>query len=335
MNKTDGLSIQLKKLEVPEFKQSKAYQGNWYIPGENGSWFDGLMYLYDNCSTHASIINNLQRRICKGYEDDAILMKITLDFLITGCYSIEVLWNINHTKIITDKHLDSSKVRIGLIDEEKDEPLLYYYSNDWLKYNNRNIEPFHTFSTNPNTDDHQLFYHKRYNPQGNNWAVYSKPYYYSCLRSIYTDIEIDKFYSNLVANNFTANSILSIGGFMDEGKQEEFEKQLKKNFTGSENAGSMIVLYSENADNKPEIIKFNGEGDDEKYSELKGSVEEKIYRGHNVPPSLAGVMYSGKLGNATELPLYEDIYNKFVVEPIRNEILSGYDKIKNNLLVKS
>lgn len=328
-----GFNVNFSSIEIPEYKQNLAYGGAYYNAGSDGKWFDNLLYLYENCSTHSSVINNLQRRICRGYENDKLLIQITLDFLITGAYAVEVRWTPLHKKIYSLRHLDVSKIKIGLINSETDEPSFYYYSLDWNKYNNRKIDIFQPYSVLPNTDDHQLFYYKRYIPSGSDWTIYSKPYYFSSIRSIYTKIEIDKFYSNLVHNNFTANSILSIGTFMDEEKQEKFEKEVKKNFTGSENAGSMIVLYTDNMENKPEIIKFNGEEDDKKYNRLNEDVKNEIYLGHNMPPALAGIMYSGKLGNSTEIPKYEEIYSQFVVEPIRQEILNGYEMLKNNLLV--
>lgn len=331
---TQGFNIAFSKFEIPEFKIQLSYSKNYYEPGLDGQWFNNLIYLYDNCSTHSSIINNLTRRICKDQENDELLKEITLDFLITGAFCIEVLWNINHTKIVKLNHLDVSKVKIGTVNPETDEPSFYYYSTDWNKYNNRKVEVFQPFSVKPDTDDHQLFYYKRYSPSGTESLVYSKPYYFSGIKSIYTKVEIDKFYANLVYNNFTANSILSIGSFMDENKQTQFERELRNNFTGSENAGSMIVLYNDNSENKPEIIKFNGEGDDEKYSRLNEDVKNEIYLCHNIPPALAGIMYSGKLGNSTEIPTYEQLYSEFVVTPTMNEIMNKYTLLKNNSLIK-
>ena len=327
--KQNNFSIKLAKMVIPEFKQSKDYDKNYYTPGIDGKWFDNLIYLYDNCSTHSAIINNLKRRICKDNENDEVLDKITLDFLITGSYAMQVQWNINHTEIIKLVHLDVSKVRTGLINPDTDEPSLYYYSNDWLKYNNRKIVPFYPYSIDKNADDDQIFYYKRYNPNGTDWHVYPKPYYFSCLKSIYTKIQIDTYYANLTANNFVANCILSLNSFMDDEKAEAFEKSLKNNFAGSENAGSMMVLYSDNSENKPELIKFNSEGDDEKYARLNEDVINEIMVGHNIPPALGGIQISGKLGNSAELAVYEQIYDDFVVSPFRNEIFKEYNELKN------
>lgn len=325
-------SIKFQKMEVPEFKQSLSYNQNYYQAGVDGKWFDKLIYLYENCSQHSKIINNLKRRIMKGMESDTVLDKAVLDYLITGCYSIAVRWNINHTKIIDIKHLDSSKVKIGLVNPETDLPSLYYYSNDWLKYNNREIVPLYPFNENPDTDDNQILYVKRYNPSGQDWSIYPKPYYYSCIKSIYTKIQIDNYYANLTKNNFVANTILSVPSFNDDEKQLEFEKEINKNFTSSENAGSMMIVYTDNSDNKPEIQKFNSDSDDEKYSRLNEDTVNEIFVGHDVPPLLAGIMVTGKLGSTSEIPEYEKIYDEFTVQPIKQEIMNEYNKVKKYMI---
>jgi len=326
------MSVKLEKMEIPEFKQRKDYNNNYYVPGADGKWFDNLMYLYDNCSTHAAIINNLKRRICKDLEKDKVFEKAVLDYLITGCMSLQVKWNINHTKIVDIVHLDASKVMIGMINKDTDEPSLYYYSNDWQKYNNRKVDIFYPFSEDKGSDDNQLFYYKRYCPNGSEWSVYRKPDYYSSIKSIYTKIQIDSYYANLVKNNFVANCLVSVPSFNDEQKEKAFEKSLN-DFTGSDNAGSMMVIYTD-GENKPEIIKFNGEKDDEKYSKLNEDVINEIFMGHNLPPALGGVMYSGKLGNATELPQYEELYDTYVVNPIKDELLAEFDKLNKYMPVK-
>ena len=126
------------------------------------------------------------------------------------------------------------------------------------------------------------------------------------------------------------NTILSINSFMDQDKQKDFERAIKRNFTGGQNAGSIIVMYSESKENAPEIVKFNSE-DDTKYQYLTTKVTEQISIGHQLPVSLLGILVPGQLGNATDIPIYDNIYTETMVKPLYNEIMDGYVPIKMKL----
>lgn len=321
-------NLNFEKMELPELKDVKSYNGNYYIPGVDGKWFEHLLTFYYGSSIHGAIIQNLHRRLQTGYEKDETFYKISLDYLIFGGWSLQVLWNMNHDKIVKLEPVDYSLVRCGLQDEFGGISL-FYYSNDWNKYNNRKVEVFPPYSEQTYSDDSQIFYYRRYNP---GQEIYPKPYYFAGLKWVATDIQLENYYANLVKNNFVANTLLSVNSFMDEDKQKDFEKMLKKNFTGSDNAGTLLVMYSENKESAPTVEKFNNDEDDTKYRYISDKITENIAIAHNLPTALLGVLVPGKLGNATDLPVYEDIYNKYVVQPIKDELTNSYEKLKQKLI---
>jgi hypothetical protein len=320
--------LNLERMVIPELKDVKSYNGEYYIPGEDGKWFKHLLDAYYGSSIHGAIIQNLHRRLQEGYEQDPLYYQISLDYLIFGGYSMQILWNLNHDKIVNMQHLDYSNVRCGLQDDFG-KISLFYYSNDWFKYNNRKIEVMSPYAEEKISDDNQCFYYRRYNP---GQEIYPKPYYFAGLKWIITDIELERYYASLVKNNFVANTILSVNSFMDEDKQKEFEKTLKKNFTGAENAGTLLVMYNETKENAPTIEKFNNDEDDTKYRYIADKMIENISVAHNVPTALIGILVPGKLGNSTDLPIYEDIYNKYVVQPLKDELTTSYEKLKQKLV---
>lgn len=323
------MNINLEKMEIPRLVDTKSYNGNYYIPGIDGDWFNYLLKLYYESSIHSAIIQNLHRRMQEGYENDEIFYKISLDYLIFGGYSLQVLWNFNHNGITKLIPLDYSLVRCGLQDEYGDISL-FYYSNDWNKYNNRKIEILAPYNESPVTDDSQCFYYRKYNP---GQEIYPKPYYYSGLKWIATDIQLETYYANLVKNNFVANTILNMNQFMDEERQKEFEKMLTNNFTNPDNAGTMMVFYSESKENSPEIIKFNNEEDDLKYRYISDKIVENISIAHNLPTQLLGILTPGKLSQASDIPIFDEIYDKYVVNPMKNDIVSSYSKLLQKLVI--
>ena len=320
--------LQFNKMEIPKLVDVKSYNNNYYLPGIDGQWFNYLLKLYYESSIHSAIIQNLHRRMQEGYEDDPIFYKISLDYLIFGGYSLQVLWNFNHNGITKLIPLDYSLVRCGLQDDYGDISM-FYYSNDWEKYNNRKIEILAPYNESPVTDDSQCFYYRKYNP---GTEIYPKPYYYSGIKWIATDIQLETYYANLVKNNFVANTILNMNQFMDEERQKEFEKMLTNNFTNPDNAGTMMVFYSESKENSPEIIKFNNEEDDLKYRYISDKIVENISIAHNLPTQLLGILTPGKLSQASDIPIFDEIYDKYVVNPMKNDIVNSYEKLKQKLI---
>jgi len=317
--------------EIPQLIELKSYDHQYYLAGRDNRWFQNLLELYYNSSIHGAIINNLDlkiRTINSGSTDD-IYDQCLLDYLIFGGFALEIIWNLEHTTILKIKHLDFSKVRAGMIDDETGEISTYLFSNDWFKYNNRTITKLSAYSTADNSDIHQIFYGKRYSPQSD---VYPKCYYYSAIRWIYTDVQLERYYSALIKNNFVGNIILSVNSYMDQEKQVEFERAIKRHFTGSDNAGGIMVVYSESKDNAPTIQTFNKGEQDTAYQWLTEQVIQQISLGHQVPSQIIGIWIAGKLGASTEIPAFDSIYTNTVVLPIKREFERLYNEVKNKTL---
>lgn len=325
--------INFEMMQIPRLDVIKSYDKQFYLAGKENKWFLQLLKAYYESSIHSAIIDSLWLKIQKKHKEtggvDSLFNKVALDYLIFGGFALEAIWNLKHDRIIKLNHLDFSKVRAGIVCDETGEVEHYLFSNDWFKYNNKRIDTLQNFDTNPESDQHQIYYFKRYSPQA---EIYPKPYYYSALKWIYTDIELENYYANLVKNNFVGNTILSINSFMDQDKQKDFEKAIKRNFTGSDNAGSIIVLYSESKENAPEIIRFNSE-DDHKYEYLTTKVIEQVSIGHQVPTALIGILVPGQLGNATDIPIYNTIYEETIISPIYDEIMLGYIPIIQKTII--
>lgn len=328
----NNFEVQFSGNEIPKLIELKSSDHEYYLAGRDNRWFQHLLDLYFESSIHAAILQNLHLKILNlepsGFTS-LTYQECLLDYLIFGGFALEVIWNLDHTQVLKAKHLDFTKVRSGMVDEETGEVSSYVFSNDWYKYNNRNLQRLCAYSTSKTSDVHQIYYYKRYSPQAD---IYPKPYYYSCVRWLYTDVQLEKYYSALVKNNFVGNIILSVNSYMDQEKQQEFERSVRKHFTGAENAGGIMVMYSESKENAPEIVEFNKGADDQKYQWLTDKVVEQIAMGHQVPTPLIGMLVPGKLGAASELPTYDAVYTKTIVETTKAQFDYGYNIVKNKML---
>lgn len=321
------INVALAEQQIPIYREIWSSNNNYYMAGEKNTWFKELQELYYSSSIHGAILNNLHNKIIKDINDE-LFSRCALDYIVYGGFAVEVIWNIDHTRIIKANYIDYAKVRSGKPDDQN-KVNFYYYSNDWLKYSNRDIDMVQAFNDNPDFDDHQILCWKRY-MLGED--IYPRPYYIGGLKWIVTDIQLENYYANLVKNNFVSNTLLSINSYFDEQKQTDFEKAMRNNFTGTDNAGKMMVLYSEDKDHAPTIEKFNNDEDDLKYRFISEQITSNISVAHNLPVQLLGILVPGKLGSATEIPVFEVIYNQTVVEPMKQDIIKGITPIYEKLL---
>ena len=340
-NTSNTFSFNFKQVEIPILKEV-ASKKNYYMTNDADNFFDQLIYYYEKGNVHSTFVDNLSSRIIgsglqttdqgseaviKSYELDELYKKISFDYSLYGGYAIEIIWNVLHTEITQVNYIDFSRVRSGFIDDKIDEVTLFYYSVDWHAWS-KEIEVYHTFDSNPETDNRQIYYYKDNHPGKD---IYPRPEYNAALKWVYTEVELNRYYANLVKNNFVPTTMLTVNSFFDEEKQVNFEKSLK-NFTGGDAAGTIFVIYNEGGDEttKPELIKFNGDSEDNKYQWLTNHTIEELIIGHRIPnPLLAGVKTPGQLGGATELEISERIYNLQVVLPKRTNVLKGINDISN------
>jgi hypothetical protein len=72
-----------------------------------------------------------------------------------------------------------------------------------------------------------------------------------------------------------------------------------RNYEGAENAGKIIITYSEGVEQKPELIPIQLNDSDERFIMLQDMVEKNIVMGHEIPPQLV-ILTPGKLGSTDE-----------------------------------
>jgi len=335
-------------MKFPEYENKLvSYQNyQYFLPtNKERDVYKEIKEMYENSPLHSSILNNLMQavngtgliagvpvddKIIEAFDLNDILEKCIFDFILFGGAYIEIFWNIEHTKILKLKHIKYSQIRIGDYDQiiNNDEISVYLQCTDWNKYRDKKIVPLVPFNTNPNSDAHQvmpILYQ-------NFLDVYPKPYYHALWRWIAIDVELSKFYLNLIKNNFISNTMISLPGFIEPEQKEDLEYILKKNFTGSEGMKT-IIFNPETPEMKPEIIKFNGEDDGTKYHEWITIVSQEIISGHNLPsPALAGIAQPGQLGNTQELATANSIYNHKKVYPFRNYFLDTFTELNKWLI---
>lgn len=103
-------------------------------------------------------------------------------------------------------------------------------------------------------------------------------------------------------------------GVPTEDEQREIEKQVKRKVAGTDNAGEIILYFTDGSDNTPQILQLRPNELDRQYDQLKQTVMDTIFVGHKVTsPMLFGVRTPGQLGGRTELrESYELFQNTYI-----------------------
>ena len=341
---------EFKKVELPKFRENANKSYGYYELGTDNKYYDYLMTLYKGSSNHSSMIDTqIQRIVGTGFQsDDPIeqekiekyklnewFNEVSRNLVMYGGFSTEIIWNELHTNILEFYNINLDKIRIGMVDDEYDEPTLFYYSPNFSKYTysnrNKNISLLYTFNDDPMTDNHQLLYNFGTNRLGDD--KYPRPDYSPGIPWVETDVQIPIYYMNLIHNNFMVSNILVVPYLPNSEDRESFEKGIKEKFVGADNAASTMVVYSPGGDSQEvKVINLAGDQGERKYDELLIMTAESIARAHRIPsPILAGLTLPGNLFGISDLPTIEKMYNKSVIYPKRQQILNDFQKINNYL----
>lgn len=302
--------------------------------GNNNDYPQFLLKLYNECATLQSVINATSDYVIgddivcnaeyfgkkvnnKGETIRDLIQKIAIDYLIFGSFALQIIRNFagNVAEIYW---VDITKLR----SDEKNE--IFYYSEDWSKSYGR-VKTLQYPKFNPNDENAtSIFYFK-----GNkSRSTYSVPMWGASAKNALIDIAISDFHLNEINNNFMSSKLISFNnGLPDDLMKAEIEQNLNEKFSGSENAGRIMISFAQSRENAPEILNLASDDFDSRYESLERRNKEQIFIAFRATPLLFG-LYSESNGFSTSE--YKDsykIFNKTVVTPIQQDIIKSFDKI--------
>lgn len=302
------LYVKLNSYELPQFKEAKGKE--WVQYGEKNDFPNMLLELYDNAPKHRAIVDGKADLIAgKGWNANnkmisaltaaklidftqtinpseslyELTKKISLDLELFGGYYIQVIYNNLRTDFDL-YHVDFSKIRTNKSEDK------FFYSNDWKAYNQSEdktgfkvIEKF-----DPNKKQSGIFYYKNYRP---NQGVYPLPGYIAALRYIEIEKEIANFHLNNIKNGFVGGTLISFNnGQPTYEEQSKIERQLKDKHTGTDNAGGIVLVFSEGKDKEPSVLPLRTNDFDKAFESLNKTVAQEIFTAHRITsPQLFGI----------------------------------------------
>lgn len=309
-----------------------------------------IIELNNNSSINRSIIENKVTYICGAGLDpeeyygrpnpngewNDLIEKLATDYVTFGGFCFQVILNKDGVNVSL-YHTDFSKIRVGEVNEYG-MAQNYYISNDWTKTTGKNapvdIKAYGVEELKQN--EPYLYYYMDYQPS---LQYYPIPEYYSALNYIEAEGLLGKFYRNSIHNGFTPSVIITMPSNPEEKIKEQFDRDLKSTFSGTNGANAIVVLWGENGEVKPVITPFSSANNADTYNNVDQIIFQKIISAHRLTsPTLAGLSGSGNLsGNANEIINAYILYNYTVIHKLRRKILetlsiftikNGYKKLK-------
>lgn len=345
-----------KAKEVPEPKESEDKRNNVVKWGSANKYPEFLIDLYEGSAWHQGIIKNKVNYIAglgiespsnidkfvlnlpSQYSIEDVVENCALDFEIFNGFAVVGHWGVTDSKqnrVVYWEHYDFEKIRVSTCGKK------YFYSEDWSvssqsleKTGYREFEPL---NLGKQEGAFIIYYTQKGKKKSKQGSVYPTPFYVGGINAIKTDLEISIFHLNEITSGFTAGTIvnLSDGVPEDEEDKKEYAKEIKRTATGSENAGEVLVTFSDGQENAPQVIHLNGNDLDKRYDLTEKSVQQNILVSHSATnPLLFGIKTEGQLGGAQELlesfQIFTNTYVKSRQRPLnfvleKMAILSGYD----------
>ena len=297
--------------------------------GKDNQYPQYLFSLYRNSTILQSVINGIvdyavgqgvkslflsEQVNTDGETWDDIMKNITLDFMVTDGFAINVLRDAEN-RISELYWLDVSKVRLS------EDGLTGYYSENGFSWGDKpqELPIFDPKQKQKNS----IFYYK-----GSSRGLYPIPRWSGAIKAVETSCEISNYHLNSILNNFNPAAIISFNnGVPDKTTQEAIEKKINKKFVGSDNVNRFILSFSESGENQTTVQTLGTDNADAKFHTLKDSIQEEIFIAFRATPALFGLNPENNGFSKQEFLESFQLFYKTVIEPIQKTLNKSFGKI--------
>lgn len=269
------------------------------------------------------------------YTIDEIVKNITLDFELFDGFVVCGTWNREGTKVVRWEHLDFDKCRLSI------DGKTIMYSDDWgarkQDPDKTGYKEFPLLNSKEKKGKFAIYYTSPSKQAKDEKGYYPKPTYVGGLTAINTDVLISKYHLYEIQNGFKGGTLVNFANGQPETSEEEnaIRQQVKGSSSDIEDTNTIVITFSDGADNAPSVMQLNGNDLADRYERTEKAVQQNILVCHNaINPLLFGIKTEGQLGGAQELMQSYEIFKKLYVNARQESIeyifnymaeLSGYN----------
>ena len=316
--------------------------------GEYNSFPEELIHLYNNSSIHNTCVNAivdgivgegltanpehvLDRANNSGESWNDLFKKVATDYKLYGGFGLEVIWNKSRTKVAEVYHIDFSWLRAKEKNYRGQIPG-YYVSDEWgtnYRYGQAPIDDMPYLPVfNPHTkleEPKQIYVFNPYRP---GQKYYPLPDYVGGLRVIDLDQQVDNFHINNIKNGLAPSLMVTTFTNANEEEREAIERMLQLQYSGTNNAGSLMYIDVDSPENAPQVTPINTNGADGYYSDINEMTTQKILTAHRITsPMILGIKTAGQLGGRDEIIDAYLLLVNTVIRPFQQSILSVFEDL--------
>ena len=255
---------------------------------------------------------------------DKDVRNIIADFEIFGEGKIQVIES-RGGELSSIEHVAQNRV-LPAVADEKEVINSYFYSQDWHKLTEHPPIEIPTFD--PEKRQNISIYSISPYSVGNQY--FRDPDYKSGLMYCELEERISEFYINHINNGLSFGYIINIpnGDKYSPEEKDEIEKNIRRNLTGSRNAGKLVLAFN-GQDVEITVIPLEVNDAHNQWEYLTSEARQQIFTAHRVTsPLLFGVKDNTGLGsNANEYQEAESILTRTVIKPKRKPILNSFEDI--------
>lgn len=254
------------------------------------------------------------------FDMNEIVQRMAFDFELFGAMAVIGTWNREGSRVVRWEYIAIDAIR--MTEDER----LYFVSDDWsaLQQNpeTTNYRSYPALDENNRVGSFILYYKEPAKQAKGEKGVYPKAPYYGGITAIQTDVDISKFHMYELQNGFKAGTLINMANGYPETAEEErrIKEQIKGRTQSVEDAGEIIITFSNGVEEAPTVIPLSGNNLHERYNMTEKSVQQNILVAHSVvAPSLFGIAPNGSFNAAETADLFE-IYKKTYIESRQKQI---------------
>lgn len=338
-SKASVSNISLSKY-TPKSYVEKEKKGIVYY-GENNDFPEYLISLFYGSPTHGSICKTVAQMVFSdGLQGDQaanmaiaklnlndVAEKCALDYVIQGGFCFEIAYSMDRSTIASVRHVEFERIRAQKCDEEGYVDW-YVYSEDWTDPRKAK-ETTEIKAFDPKVKGEyptQLVYVKPFTAGASH---YPKPDYLGAVNYIELEKSISEYLINHMNNGMTPSMWLHfLNGEPDDEEKRIIEREVRSKYQGAENAGEIVITYSDGQDRKPEIDFVPVSDAPEQWSFISEHVTDKILIAHRVTtPILFGVKTPGQLGATGELEIGKQLFDEQKIKPMQRHIRDAFNMV--------
>lgn len=333
--------IQLNNYLRPKIEENKSK--NWVLNGKNNDFYQYLIKRYNGSPTNSAIINSYIDMIYgkgitatnaktniddfvkfKTVLSDSDLRKIISDFVLFNEFSLQVIKAKDRKSLGSIQHLPKERVAPSLENDEE-EIETFWYSRNWN--DTRKYPPLEFSSFGYSKDEIEIYNAMPYKAGK---TYFSDPDYLAGLPYMEMEEEIANYYISHIKNGLSFGYIINIpdGNSLTEEEQDDIEKKIKQNLTGSSNAGKFVLSFN-GREAEVTVTPLQVNDAHKQWEYLTSEARQQIMTSHRVvSPMLFGIKDNTGFGNnADELNVAREQLIKYVIEPKQRFIIEALKEI--------